>query len=172
MLDTAGAGAEVHGRGVLGLHRALECAVELGARKLRVYAVDERGAPVTADLRLDGTLERDGPGVTRVAVDAELATAGAVLGPLPACELRGTVSFADGLSMPHSPRVHNGKLWLLNAGTGHLGYIDAKSGKFEPVTFLPGYARGLTFHGDYAIVGLSKQRREHAFRGSSGSESH
>ena len=72
---------------------------------------------------------------------------------------------ADGLSMPHSPRVHNGKLWLLNAGTGHLGYVDAKSGKFEPVTFLPGYARGLTFYGDYAIIGLSKQRREHAFQG-------
>ncbi len=72
---------------------------------------------------------------------------------------------ADGLSMPHSPRVHNGKLWLLNAGTGHLGYVDAKNCKFEPVTFLPGYARGLTFHGDYALVGLSKQRREHAFRG-------
>ena len=72
---------------------------------------------------------------------------------------------AEGLSMPHSPRVHGGKLWLLDAGTGHLGYVDSKAGKFEPVAFLPGYARGLSFHGDYAIVGLSKQRREHAFRG-------
>src|SRR5262249_50310519 len=27
---------------------------------------------------------------------------------------------AEGLSMPHSPRFHQGKLWLLNAGTGHL----------------------------------------------------
>ena len=27
----------------------------------------------------------------------------------------------EGLSMPHSPRWANGKLWVLNAGTGHLG---------------------------------------------------
>ena len=72
---------------------------------------------------------------------------------------------ADGLSMPHSPRVHHGRLWLLNAGTGHFGYIDPKTRKFEPVTFLPGYARGLAFHGEYAIIGLSKQRRENAFQG-------
>jgi uncharacterized protein (TIGR03032 family) len=72
---------------------------------------------------------------------------------------------AEGLSMPHSPRVHEGKLWLLNSGTGHLGFIDMSSGKFEPVTFVPGYARGLSFYGGYAFVGLSKPRREHAFHG-------
>ena len=67
--------------------------------------------------------------------------------------------------MPHSPRVHNGRLWLLNSGTGHLGFIDSHSRRFEPVTFVPGYARGLAFYGDYAFVGLSKPRREHAFQG-------
>lgn len=72
---------------------------------------------------------------------------------------------ATGLSMPHSPRMHEGKLWLLNAGTGYLGYVDRAIGRFEPVTFLPGYARGLALHGRYAIVGLSKPRREHAFQG-------
>ena len=30
----------------------------------------------------------------------------------------------EGLSMPHSPRWHNGRLWLLNAGSGHLGWVD------------------------------------------------
>jgi uncharacterized protein (TIGR03032 family) len=68
-----------------------------------------------------------------------------------------------GLSMPHSPRMHNGKLWVLNSGTGDLGIVDPQSGKFEPVTFLPGYARGLTFVGKYAIVGLSKQRQNRTF---------
>ncbi len=72
---------------------------------------------------------------------------------------------ADELSMPHSPRVHAGKLWLLNAGTGHLGFVDRTTSKFEPVTFLPGYARGLALHGNYAVIGLSKQRRENAFQG-------
>jgi len=63
-----------------------------------------------------------------------------------------------GLSMPHSPRVYQGKLWLLNSGAGEFGYVDLELGKFEPITFCPGYARGLAFWGDYAIVGLSKPR--------------
>lgn len=72
---------------------------------------------------------------------------------------------ASGLSMPHSPRVHRGELWVLNSGAGWLGRIDRSSGKFEPVTFCPGYLRGLTFLGDFAIVGLSQSRREKAFGG-------
>ncbi|MEH2258541.1 TIGR03032 family protein [Nostoc sp.] len=63
---------------------------------------------------------------------------------------------ATGLSMPHSPRWYRGKLWLLNAGTGELGYIEA--GKFVPLTFCPGFGRGLAFWDKYAVVGLSKLR--------------
>lgn len=63
-----------------------------------------------------------------------------------------------GLSMPHSPRCYQDKLWLLNSGTGEFGYVDTIQGKFEPVTFCPGYLRGLAFWGDLAIVGLSKPR--------------
>lgn len=69
-----------------------------------------------------------------------------------------------GLSMPHSPRWHQGKLWLLNSGLGELGYVDEKTSRFEPVAFCPGYMRGLAFHGDCAIVGLSKPR-ERTFSG-------
>jgi uncharacterized protein (TIGR03032 family) len=65
-----------------------------------------------------------------------------------------------GLSMPHSPRWYRDTLWLLNSGTGELGYVDLKHGKFEPVTFCPGYVRGLTFWQDFAIVGLSKPRHK------------
>lgn len=72
---------------------------------------------------------------------------------------------ASGLSMPHSPRVYRDKLWLLNSGTGHFGFIDRATGKFEKVTFCPGYLRGLSFHGDYAIVGLSKSRENKTFSG-------
>lgn len=63
-----------------------------------------------------------------------------------------------GLSMPHSPRVHDGTLWLLDSGTGRLGRVDPATGRFEPVVFCPGYLRGLAFHGGHAIVGLSKPR--------------
>jgi len=72
---------------------------------------------------------------------------------------------ARGLSMPHSPRWHHEKLWLLNSGTGEFGFIDLPQGRFEPVTFCPGYLRGLTLVGDYAVITLSKPRSDMTFGG-------
>ena len=72
---------------------------------------------------------------------------------------------AEGLSMPHSPRWHQGKLWLSNAGTGEFGHIDMETGKFVPVAFCPGFLRGLTMIGDYAVLGLSKPRENRTFSG-------
>ena len=72
---------------------------------------------------------------------------------------------ASGLSMPHSPRVYQDKLWVLDSGTGHFGYVDRKRGKFEQVAFCPGYIRGLSFIGDYAVVGLSLNRENKTFQG-------
>lgn len=69
------------------------------------------------------------------------------------------------LSMPHSPRWHNGKLWLLNSGTGDFGYVNLQTGQFEPVCFCPGYMRGLSFHGDFALIGISKPRHDKTFSG-------
>ena len=66
-----------------------------------------------------------------------------------------------GLSMPHSPRLYNGELWLLNSGSGELGVVkfnDAGDGHFEPRVFCPGFLRGLAFYRGYAFVGLSKPR--------------
>lgn len=71
----------------------------------------------------------------------------------------------SGLSMPHSPRMYQDKLWLLNSGTGYFGSVDIDSGTFTPMTFCPGYLRGLAFVGDYAIVGLSKMRGNKTFSG-------
>lgn len=62
----------------------------------------------------------------------------------------------EGLSMPHSPRRHDGELWLLNSGTGDLGVV--RDGRFLPRAFCPGFLRGLRFHGGLAFVGLSKPR--------------
>jgi uncharacterized protein (TIGR03032 family) len=72
---------------------------------------------------------------------------------------------AAGLSMPHSPRLHRGRLWVLDSGTGRLGSIDPAQGRFEPLAFCPGYLRGLAFAGDYAVVGLSRPRHEQTFAG-------
>jgi uncharacterized protein (TIGR03032 family) len=74
-------------------------------------------------------------------------------------------SIATGLSMPHSPRLYRGRLWLHNSGTGHFGSIDPGGGQFEPLTFCPGYLRGLAFVGDYAVVGLSRPRDDKTFGG-------
>jgi uncharacterized protein (TIGR03032 family) len=63
-----------------------------------------------------------------------------------------------GLSMPHSPRWHDGRLWLLDSGTGQLVQIDPGDGRRQGVVELPGFARGLAFAGPFAFVGLSKIR--------------
>lgn len=72
---------------------------------------------------------------------------------------------ASGLSMPHSPRFHAGKLWLLDSGTGRFGFVDIQTGMFEPVAFLPGFGRGLSFFGDYALIGVSQPRDAGTFGG-------
>lgn len=68
----------------------------------------------------------------------------------------------DGLSMPHSPRMHDGRLWLLNSGAGELGMVERAPGetrgRFVPKAFCPGFVRGLAFLGNHAFVGLSKPR--------------
>ena len=71
----------------------------------------------------------------------------------------------SGLSMPHSPRFHDGRLWLINSGRGEFGYIDIETGKFIPVTFCPGYGRGLTIVNGFALIGLSRPRHNRAFSG-------
>lgn len=71
----------------------------------------------------------------------------------------------DGLAMPHSPRWHEGRLWLLNSGAGEVLRFDPKSGRAEVVCSLPGYLRGLCFVGPYALVGLCKIREKHIFGG-------
>ncbi len=72
---------------------------------------------------------------------------------------------ARGLCMPHSPRWHDGRLWLLESGTGRLVLIDLADGRRQIVAELPGFARGLAFAGPHAFVGLSKIRETSAMAG-------
>ncbi|MDZ4779789.1 MAG: TIGR03032 family protein [Planctomycetia bacterium] len=72
---------------------------------------------------------------------------------------------ARGLSMPHSPRWYRDTLWVLNSGAGELCRVDPATGKREVVCALAGYARGLAFAGDYALVGLCRIREKHIFGG-------
>lgn len=72
---------------------------------------------------------------------------------------------ATGLSMPHSPRLYNDQLWVLNSGNGEIGTIDQNSGRYESVLELPGFTRGLSFVGSFAFVGLSQVRESAIFSG-------
>jgi len=75
-------------------------------------------------------------------------------------------TICDGLSMPHSPRWHNGRLWLHNSGAGEFGYVDVENKCFVPVSFCPGYLRGLAFIDEKtAVVGLSLPRDNKTFSG-------
>lgn len=75
------------------------------------------------------------------------------------------VIIASGLSMPHSPRWHDGQLWLLESGTGSIGIVDGRSGHYRAVAELPGFTRGLDFCGRLAFIGLSQVRETAVFSG-------
>jgi uncharacterized protein (TIGR03032 family) len=49
---------------------------------------------------------------------------------------------AHGLCMPHSPRLHAGRLWLLESGVGGIGMIDEATGSYQCIAQLPGFTRG------------------------------
>jgi uncharacterized protein (TIGR03032 family) len=73
--------------------------------------------------------------------------------------------FLRGLSMPHSPRWYDGKLWLLESGTGSLGIVDLAARRYQSVATVPGFTRGLDFFGPFAFIGLSQVRETAVFSG-------
>jgi uncharacterized protein (TIGR03032 family) len=70
-----------------------------------------------------------------------------------------------GLSMPHSPRWYDNRLWVLESGKGGFGYVDADKLEYVPVAELPGFTRGLDFCGPLAFIGLSQVRETAVFSG-------
>ena len=72
---------------------------------------------------------------------------------------------AQGLSMPHSPRWHKGKLWYLESGNGELATLDPETGQRETIVEMPGFTRGICFAGKYAFIGLSQVRETAVFAG-------
>jgi uncharacterized protein (TIGR03032 family) len=70
-----------------------------------------------------------------------------------------------GLSMPHSPRWHGGRLLVCESGSGTLGTVELSTGRYEAVAAVPGFTRGLDIAGDLAFVGLSQVRESAVFSG-------
>jgi uncharacterized protein (TIGR03032 family) len=61
---------------------------------------------------------------------------------------------AFGLTRPHSLRRQAGRLWVANSGHGEVGFISKD--RFQAVTKLPGWTRGLCLDRDLAFVGTSR----------------
>jgi uncharacterized protein (TIGR03032 family) len=97
--------------------------------------------------------QTDGPGAWR----EHKATGGCLI------DIASSEIVCAGLSMPHSPRWHDDRLWLLESGRGELTTIDLATGMTETVVELPGFTRGLAFAGGYAFVGLSQIRESSTF---------
>lgn len=74
-------------------------------------------------------------------------------------------TLAQGLCMPHSPRLYNSELYLLESGKGSLCRVDRQSGYIQTLACLPGFTRGLDFVNGYAFVGLSQIREASVFGG-------
>ncbi|WP_237747917.1 TIGR03032 family protein [Spirulina subsalsa] len=85
---------------------------------------------------------------------------GGILMDIPSNEI-----ITQSLSMPHSPRWYDGRLWVLESGKGSLATVDLNGGKLTPVAQLPGFTRGLSFYGRWAFVGLSQVRETAVFSG-------
>ncbi|MDQ0462391.1 uncharacterized protein (TIGR03032 family) [Caulobacter ginsengisoli] len=80
-------------------------------------------------------------------------------------DVQNDTILTDQLSMPHSPRIHDGALWALDSGRGNLIRVDRQTGASEVVAFCPGFLRGLSFHGRFALVTVSLPRHEATFTG-------
>lgn len=72
---------------------------------------------------------------------------------------------ASGLSMPHSPRWYQNRLYVLESGAGRLLTVDPETGVKTVIAEVPGFCRGIDFLGNYAMVGLSQIRETAMFAG-------
>lgn len=80
-------------------------------------------------------------------------------------DIHGNKILRRGLSMPHSPRWYNDRLWVLESGRGSLAYLDPDTQEIVTVAEVPGFTRGLDFYGNLAFIGLSQIRESAVFSG-------
>ena len=65
----------------------------------------------------------------------------------------------EGLGMPHSPRIINNELFLLQSSKGEVVKVDVSNKKYEVVAKVPGILRGMVEYGGYVFIGVSKPRK-------------
>ena len=75
-------------------------------------------------------------------------------------DVPGNRIVAEGLPMPHSPRIHNGYLYLLFSATGVLAGCPANEPEhLREVAHLGRFVRGMACHGDFLFIGTSLLRK-------------
>jgi uncharacterized protein (TIGR03032 family) len=75
-------------------------------------------------------------------------------------DIESNETVATGLSMPHSPRIINGKLYVLQSASGDISEVDVHSGKCTTVKNLGCYVRGMAFYRGFLFVAFSKIREK------------
>jgi len=65
----------------------------------------------------------------------------------------------EGLPMPHSPLWHKGELYMLLSASGQVIRINPGAKKYQVISMLDGFCRGMDIFGDYMFVGMSRLRR-------------
>ena len=65
----------------------------------------------------------------------------------------------DGLAMPHSPQLIDGKLYCLLSAKEELICIDPEKGSYDVIKKIPGFVRGMARLGDHLFICTSKLRQ-------------
>ncbi len=65
---------------------------------------------------------------------------------------------AEGLAMPHSPKIWDGELYLLLSASGELIRMNPNTGRYDVLCETGTFVRGMARHGDYVFIGKSKLR--------------
>lgn len=73
-------------------------------------------------------------------------------------DIQGDSVLMEGLAMPHSPVWHNEKIYFLQSASGELTEFDPQTGTSETIYKADKFVRGLSIHGDFAFIGLSRIR--------------
>ncbi len=73
-------------------------------------------------------------------------------------DARRDVIMRSDLCMPHSPRLINNELYVLNGGEGELLRVDRDSGNSTVMTQLPAFTHGLCDYSGVLFVGMSQNR--------------
>ena len=71
----------------------------------------------------------------------------------------GGAPVLEGLCLPHSPRVFDDRLYVLESGTGRALEVDVERRAARTLVELPGFTRGLDRLGDILFVGTSRVRQ-------------